>query len=971
MKKTFMIILAAIFMSAPALVIHSAMKNSASTMLYEAEKQLIHRMHNELQRQDILVNPVIDIYRRLFMALRRTRTEAFLARDENEVNDELLAFIKGLMREVTSMWFGGESSFIYRQGGADFCLTMKNGKTVSESKLEELIRQLRKYQMNRNTPDKKDEAESAIKILIQQHIRMYFNIDVLAEDGDGDKIQRIVAREQGSYRLLMMLRLRAAFLMNFIADLSRIDANARARQKIEAWRHEDMGLGFVDNRNHQILKASDFFRNRQQLFTSFSNLMKAKGNRGFIRRWQNYLLLASDYDPKKPYRVIIAAKAPDLVKQPRMLLLIIFFAILGCSLFKMFVESIIFGRGRDISVMMFILAIFVIVTMLPFLSSAYLANEYVTANFKKEKNRAIEELAEDLVDLDVKTLANFRFTVNCAKSLKSVERLAEFTGLPESASINELLLQTARKIHEIYGRPLFTNIWVYDESQPFFSVIYDRDQKIYRNTTGGNAVAEEYFIKRYKSYLEKQRPGTAPENYGKPVQDIEFDALKAELLDSFFLNMFGARSYFKIREDFGTLVWQESFMDRNAMLTIPLTLNGEAKYLVTWVFDSAGIRDMLPEEGLRTDQHSPLFTLFGNDQYIGARPITLNILSRDFPELLELGNQALVTGSRLFTQNYTASGAPVFEARPARYSDFIICGSRITRDIESITNELIAEAVRYLAWIAACGIMLALLTSLYFTIPIRQLTLATRQIAEGNYATRLESSHPDEFAVASVAFNKMAVGLQQGELLSSFVSESVKKLADRDKLTSSDIARNTRATVLFSSIRNFTSIQQQNEPGRIFEILQAHLSAAVEAIRLHGGEIDKMIEDKVMIVFDSHQQSEREQIDSAIEVAISIKQFMADEYALHTAAGITTGEVVSGVMGADTVRLSKTVVGDTVNLAARLAAVAAGLPSGGIVASGSAVEEMSDNYRCEKLPISQVKGKTRTVEAFSISRKAA
>jgi len=213
--------------------------------------------------------------------------------------------------------------------------------------------------------------------------------------------------------------------------------------------------------------------------------------------------------------------------------------------------------------------------------------------------------------------------------------------------------------------------------------------------------------------------------------------------------------------------------------------------------------------------------------------------------------------------------------------------------------------------------------------------------------------------------------LQQGELLSSFVSESVKELASREQLSSSDIAGNIAATVLFSSIRDFQSIQQQHDPQRIFAILQAHLSAAVEAIRQHGGEIDKMIEDKVMIVFDSQQQSDRERVDAAIAVAISIRQFMATEYALHTAAGITSGEVVSGVMGADTVRLSKTVVGDTVNLAARLAAVAAGLPGGGIVASGSAVEEMSDDYCCEKLPISQVKGKTHTVEAFSITKKAA
>jgi class 3 adenylate cyclase len=131
-----------------------------------------------------------------------------------------------------------------------------------------------------------------------------------------------------------------------------------------------------------------------------------------------------------------------------------------------------------------------------------------------------------------------------------------------------------------------------------------------------------------------------------------------------------------------------------------------------------------------------------------------------------------------------------------------------------------------------------------------------------------------------------------------------------------------------------------------------------------------MIEDKVMIVFESGRQNEYEQANAAVAVAISIKIAMQKEHALPTAAGITTGEVVSGVMGASNVRLSKTVIGDTVNLAARLATVAAGLSEGGIVAAESSIEKLSAEYRCEKLPISQVKGKTHAVEAYSISRKA-
>lgn len=970
MKKTLLVILAAIFLSAPALVIYYSMHTSAGTMRAENEKQLLHRMQQELQRQDILINPVIEIYRKLFMALRRTRQETW-TRVQNEVGDELLDFLKSLMYETTKIHSGGESALIYRQHNQDHEFSVKSGQASSKSLLASFLKFLRRMQQNRDSAELRQAPQQEISELIKNELKIYFNNDILYEDGDGDKIQRVIIREPGSYRLFMLLRLRAAFIMNFISDLTHFDTDARARQKIDNWQNQNMGLAFLNNHNTDRILASSYFADRNMLLKSLSRLIINSGERGGLLRWRNYLLLVSSRDPQKPHRTIIAAEVPPLPKNPGMLILTIFFGIIGCFIFKVFIESIVFERGGDISIMMFILAIFILVTMLPLLSSTYLANEYVAANFRKEKNRAVEELAEELVSLDIETLANFRDAVNYARSLDSIEKLAAYTGLPVTTSINELVLQTVRKSYQLNGRPFFSNVWVYDESQPFFSVIYDRETNDYRFTKGRNPVAEEMFTNRYRAYMKRENPETEAQAAVGPKNDIEFDTLKAELLDSFFLNMFGDRTYYQIREDFGTLVWQKSFMDTNAMLTVPITLQGKKTIILTWIFESSGIRDQFPEAKLRTDTNNPLFVIFGNDQYIGARPESIPELTRDFPTLVKLGNQALVTGSRVFMQDYTASGAPIFEARPARHSDMIMCGSKTTRSLESITRELVSEALRYFIYIAAGGISLALLTSLYFTIPLRQLTRATRQIADGNYEVRLDHNHPDEFAIAAGAFNQMATGLQQGELLSSFVSESVKELASREQLSSSDIAGNTAATVLFSSIRDFQSIQQQHDPQRIFAILQAHLSAAVTAVERYGGEIDKMIEDKVMVVFDSQQQSEMEQVDAAIAVAISIRQFMATEYALHTAAGITTGEVVSGVMGADAVRLSKTVVGDTVNLAARLAAVAAGLPGGGIVASGSAVEEMSDDYCCEKLPIRQVKGKTHTVEAFSITKKAA
>lgn len=966
MKKAILITFLTLFLAAPALVIHYAMQTSAATMQAENEKQLLHRMQKELQRQDLVVNPIIDVFRRLFMALRRTNNVNWYLKD-NEVSDELLSFITMLMRETTRQWFGSESSLLYRQNNHYHQFSMKAGEQVQASELATFLQILHRIQRDRDHEARIEQPKKELEQLIKNKLKLYLNLDIIYEDGDGDRIQRVILREKNAYRLFMILRLRLAFLMNFWVDLTNFNDDEKAQQKIKAWQYDNMGLAFVSNNDSNKVITSSFFNDRTQLLRSFVPLLN--NAREPLIRWQNYLLTASNRAPQKPYRTIIAAKTPALQKQPGMRLLTIFLALLSIFIGKLAIENIIFGRGRDFSIMQFILAIFTLTTILPLLSSAYLANEYVAANFKKEKNRAANELDEEMLSLDTETLINFRKMVNFARSLDSVEKMQALTGLPATASINELVLNTVKKSSQLYNRTFFTNVWVYEEAKPFFAVVYDRTLGKYRFPRGHNNPAEEIFTTRYQSYLRQHKRQTSNAKAITPAGDIEYDKLKSELLDNFFLNMFGDTTYYKIRENLGNIIWQESFMDTNAMLAIPVTRNGEKQLILTWIFESAGIRDQFPLHRLRTENQNPLFLIFGNDQYIGARPTALPELTRTFPTLIELGTQAMTSGSRIFMQDYTASGSPLFEARPARHSDFIMCGSRLTRSLESISQELITEALRYFIYIATAGLILALLTSLYFTLPIGRLTRATREISDGKYEVRLNPNHPDEFAIAATAFNQLATGLQQGELLSSFVSESVKKLAAREQLSSEDIAQNATVTVLFSSIRNFETIRQQLDAQKVFDILQTHLSAAVTAIEQYGGEIDKMIDDKVMIVFDNQTQTLSIQAEAAVAVAMAIRESIQAELALSTAAGITTGEVVAGVMGASNVRLARTVVGDTVNLAARLAALATSHSEYSIFAAESTVKLLPERYVCEKLPISRVKGKTRTIEAYSISQK--
>jgi class 3 adenylate cyclase len=149
--------------------------------------------------------------------------------------------------------------------------------------------------------------------------------------------------------------------------------------------------------------------------------------------------------------------------------------------------------------------------------------------------------------------------------------------------------------------------------------------------------------------------------------------------------------------------------------------------------------------------------------------------------------------------------------------------------------------------------------------------------------------------------------------------------------------------------------------------LQQHLQAADLAVREFGGEIDKMIEDKIMIVFE-HDEPSPEISGLAIKFADRVSSAMRKDTGRAIGIGVNTGTTVAGVMGAVNARLSRTVVGDPVNLAARLASLATQRPEGGVIASQQILAGLPDSFKADKLPISKVKGKTQAVEAYLLQK---
>ncbi|WP_192499040.1 adenylate/guanylate cyclase domain-containing protein [Skermanella pratensis] len=202
------------------------------------------------------------------------------------------------------------------------------------------------------------------------------------------------------------------------------------------------------------------------------------------------------------------------------------------------------------------------------------------------------------------------------------------------------------------------------------------------------------------------------------------------------------------------------------------------------------------------------------------------------------------------------------------------------------------------------------------------------------------------------------------------------QIAARLAETGSDEARRGRhqpVAVLFTDIRGFTLRAESMDPvelGRFVGEFRARVSAAVAA---HGGVIDKFIGDAVMVLFGVPDPGPRDAA-AALSAARAIlaeigdwnrERLAAGRDAVAVGVGVHWGEVFCGAIG-DDARLEFTVLGDTVNVAARLEETCktAGLP---LVASRQVIDAAGESPEAcgwKRLEPARLRGRLQSIELY-------
>ena len=180
------------------------------------------------------------------------------------------------------------------------------------------------------------------------------------------------------------------------------------------------------------------------------------------------------------------------------------------------------------------------------------------------------------------------------------------------------------------------------------------------------------------------------------------------------------------------------------------------------------------------------------------------------------------------------------------------------------------------------------------------------------------------------------------------------------------------ATVLFSDIRSFTTLSEELGAQGIVSLLNEYFTLMVDIITDEGGMLDKFIGDAVMAIFGTPFPHDNDP-DRAVKASIRMMQELAEfnrqranfnRQPIDIGIGLNTGHVVSGNIGSPR-RMDYTVIGDGVNLAARLES-ATKQYGADILVSEFTMSELKSSYRHRLVDNVVVKGKTEPVGVYEV-----
>ncbi|HAE39598.1 MAG TPA: hypothetical protein DCG57_13330 [Candidatus Riflebacteria bacterium] len=638
-----------------------------------------------------------------------------------------------------------------------------------------------------------------------------------------------------------------------------------------------------------------------------------------------------------------------------MLVLVIF---AGLSLILL--QRKIFRRGWRISIALVMLTAFFSLFYLPAglgrLIVRYSLDNHLSAMRKKAESDLEKNLQclEDRYDL---TMTDFFYRLHHLENYPDImKQIAE-------NRINDALGSIREKVRAMYPANVANSI-----------LMMTLQQDSGKNTVlmGSNVDtqnASEMFATLLKASLYKFRPDLLNKNR-QSTEKLSLDEVKNEMIGDFLIKFFqgvlGEEMFFRLTASPEDLVEVDTSFLKISTTSVPIRLSGiiRALMLIMWSeYNEAEdyLNFLIANKSERPDNFDFAAVRKGSfhTHYRSTTPIT--------PAAWDLIERTRRVGIQLTSrEQMNADKRLLIKTRPGKaLAMYILAG---TTSLKALFDEQLSLEKGLNTLLLIGLLLLALLVASlywYFMNPLKQLQSGLDQISRGDFQARAAvGNRDDEFGSIGRSFNSMAKGLEEGSLLGKFVSSAVIKVVkDKSAFEKAIRGEKREMTILFASIK----ADSKSEAEAFVEVLAFHLKSCQEAVRQTSGVIDKVMENKILVFFDHEACDGAENaIKQAIGAVFSLKQKLAVQQGKGY-YGLATGPVVAGIIGARNLRLDYTVIGDAVNLSARLNALAADDAGSQIITDEKTHALLPDSTAAHGLGAIKIKGKTTPVQIFRLS----
>lgn len=309
--------------------------------------------------------------------------------------------------------------------------------------------------------------------------------------------------------------------------------------------------------------------------------------------------------------------------------------------------------------------------------------------------------------------------------------------------------------------------------------------------------------------------------------------------------------------------------------------------------------------------------------------------------------------------------------------------SNFYRPVYSITVTTIVIAI--LAVIS--GVVVILLFSNTLVTPIQRMLASMKRIIKTNTLDeRVKIEYNDEIGQLSRTFNIMIAELEKSSaVIKRFAFEAVLAKKNESKVRNifqkyvpktviNDLIKDPtqllkgqskEIAIVFTDIRNFTTISEKFTPNELVLLLNSYFEALVNAITKYKGIIDKYIGDAIMAFFGAPQELENpafEALKACNEMRIVIEQYNKQllEKQLspfYTGIGLNFGRTTVGNIGSET-KMDYTIIGDEVNLGSRLEGLTKKYKTD-FIFSNSVKEKLPEDFPVRAVDLVQVKGRSK------------